>query len=132
MAREIEQLETLSMTNIYLKLVEDARSLPASFTAMGTRVETFDTTTDGPTITGWHICQFASGKTPSDWTNEFHLLVDQSGGLWELSRSQHYDDEGTGVYRYRSLRQVNAEQLRVWDTHGWNFAKMRQSIQDLV
>ncbi len=120
------------MTNIYLKLIEEARGLPASFTAMGTRIESFDSTDEGPTVTGWHICEFANGKTPSDWTNEFHLVVDQSGELWELFRSQHYDDQGTSLYRHRSLRQVNAEQLRVWNTHGWNFAKIRESIEDLV
>jgi len=55
----------VEMTNIYLKLIEEARGLPASFTAMGTRIESFDSTDEGPTVTGWHICEFANGKTPT-------------------------------------------------------------------
>ena len=122
------------MANTYLKMIEDAKALPAIFDKMGTRAQRLDSDDGRQAITGWFICLVGRfGPSPSGWMNEFHLVVDEAGDLWEFRRSQHYEDEGTTIYRVRNLERVDGEWLRRWDApKSEYFAEIKRSFENLI
>ncbi len=122
--------------NAYVKLLADAKELPGAYRAMGTRETSYRDTRTGTSVTGWVICQFAHKRIddgPEWWSNDFNLFVDTQGDLWELHLGEEYS-------RYESpqhtssvgLRRVDGEQLRTWHVNGWDFAKMKRSVEAMV
>ncbi|ANY25217.1 hypothetical protein DLJ61_22745 [Gordonia terrae] len=103
---------------------------------MGTRAGTFTDSRNGRSITGWNICQFVyKHNTDGDewWTNEYCLLVDEAGNLWEYYKGDQYEPHATPERSSSvNLNMVDGEQLRMWHTNGWDFAKMKRSIEAMV
>lgn len=123
------------MANIYVKLIEDAKKLPGSYRAMGTRSETWRDTHNSTSVTGWKICQFLykmNEDGPDWWSNDFNLVVDEFGALWELLLGEEYRQYGNGRTSHVTLEPVNGEKLRVWHVNNWDFSKMKRSIEALV
>ncbi|QYB02738.1 hypothetical protein I1A62_37025 [Rhodococcus sp. USK10] len=124
------------MANIYLKILSDAKQLPAAYRAMGTGMSTLIDTRRGTTFSGWGICQFLYKMNEDGdewWSNDFRLLVDTSGSLWEAVLAEQYEPHATPSRTSSvSLDKVDGEKLRMWHTNGWDFAKMKRSIEAML
>jgi hypothetical protein len=124
------------MANLYLQMLEDAQKLPAAYQAMGTRSQTLTDTGTGVTFSGWDICQYLYKMNEDGdewWSNDFRLFVDDSGSLWNVEVGEQYEPYPTpkrtkGVH----LGKVDGEQLRMWHTNGWDFEKMKLSIEAMI
>ena len=123
------------MTNVYVKILQDARQLPDSYRVMGTPLKTYTSSDGGTTVTGWNICQFLYKMNEDGrdwWSNDFNIFVDESGQLWELRLGEEYHEYDGGRKSYVNLHSVDGEQLRTWHVNNWDFAKMKRSIEAMV
>jgi hypothetical protein len=123
------------MTNMYLKLLQDARALPGAYQAMGTPLQTYTSTRDDTTVTGWKICRFNYGMNEDGddwWSNEWNLLVDESGDLWELHIGDEFYPNDGGRRTTVNLNRVGGEQLRTWHVNNWDFATIKRSIEAMI
>ena len=124
------------MANLYLKLIEDAGRLPGSYRAMGTPPQTFVSTQDGTSVTGWKICQFAYHEKkngPRDWwSTDYSLCVDESGQLWELVLGWGYLEDDPRRKSDVVLSRVDGERLRSWHVNNWDFGKMKRSVEAMI
>lgn len=120
------------MGNVYQDLVERAQQLPSKLHELGINPEPLSDEDGSRRLTGWKLCKYAGGVSPSDYTNEFWLVVDDHGRLWDYSRSQSPEDSGTTRWGYQELEPVDAAQLHRWDSNGWDFAAMQHSILRLI
>ena len=103
----------------YLEYMEKARQLPGIFAKMGSGSEEFSST-DGAPMSGWPIAGLPFDQYEgADWRHDIRVLVDTTGGLWLYTRYQHYEDDGTSIYRERFLEAVDANSLYRWDQAGW-------------
>ena len=123
------------MANLYLELLDAAKRLPNAYEALRSPAKRFTDTSTGGSVTGWIVCQF-SYKMNRDgnewWSNDFNLLVDKAGQLWELLLSEEDLPYDGGRHSYVHLSPVSGETLRSWDVNGWDFAKMKRSIESMV
>lgn len=123
------------MPNAYLELLERARKLPAAYAAMGTSSRRYVDTRNQTVVSGWVVCQFLYKMNRDGdewWSNDFNLLVDESGQLWELLLAEEYSPYEGGRQSHVNLDPVNGEKLRVWDVNGWDFPKMKRSVEAMA
>jgi hypothetical protein len=119
-----------------MQMLEDAQKLPAAYRAMDTRTQTYKDTTSGTTVSGWEVCQYIYKMNEDGdewWSNDFRLFVDGSGSLWNVELGEQYESYSTPARTsHVHLEKVDAEKLRMWHTNGWDFAKMKSSIEAMI
>lgn len=124
------------MPNLYAQLLEDAKKLPMAYRELDTHTKTFKDTTTGATMSGWEICQYfeTREKDGEAWSsNDFRLFVDDSGSLWSVELSEDYEPFSTPARTSDvHIEKVSGEKLRMWHTNGWDFAKMKSSIEAMI
>ena len=105
------------MPNISLKLLQDARALPESYQPWERhRRLTQAPGTASPSQAGRSASSTNAMNKDGDywWSNDWNLLVDASGDLWELHLGDDFFPNDGGGRTIVNLKRVDGEQLRTW------------------